>query len=79
MAIVGLLFVCSYLIREQVASTLIIQAASDRNNTNPHMVKVVAWYLSSPNFPSSLFVFSLASISFHLKPQLVILYELILS
>jgi hypothetical protein len=50
-----------------MASILIILAAYDGNNTNSKMAKTTAWYLSSPNFPSFLFVFSLASISFHLK------------
>ena len=62
-----------------VASTLIIPPASDRNNTKPKMAKATTWYLSSPNFPSSLFVFNLSSISFHLKLPLVVLYWPILS
>jgi hypothetical protein len=65
--VVGLLFVRSYSIKALATSTLIISVASDRNNTNPKMAKKTVWYLSSFNFPLSLFFFNLASIHFYLK------------
>jgi len=64
--IIGLLFVCSYSVKALVVSKP-ITLTSDGNKTKPKMAKETAWYFSSPNFPSSLFILIFSSISFHLK------------
>ena len=72
--VICLFFIHSYWIKALADSTLMIPTASKGNKTNPNIARTSAWYLSSPKFHSSLSVFSLVSMNFHLNPSLVVLY-----